>query len=506
MEGGTAAGPTTTGTPRFDPSRRRAVTSALLMVTALASFEGTVVSTAMPTIIGDLGGLPLYSWAFAVYLLAATVSMPIYGRLADGYGRRRILLTAIALFLAGAAACALARSMTVLIAARALQGLGAGGLLPTALTVSADLYPLRERAKVQSLFSAVWGVASLLGPLAGAALTLAFGWRSIFSINLPLGLVAFLLVLTQMRESRAPVPEPLDVAGAATLTAGVTALLLATLQEAGGDGLGPAARAGFLVLGVAALLTFIRQQARRNHPLVPPTLLRRRESVTPYLGGVLLGTLVQSIDTFVPLFVQGARGRTAMAAGAVVTPLVFLWAVSASLGGRAIVRFGFRRTARAGALLVALGALALLVAARTGAEVLWVSTACAVVGAGLGPTSMAQVLAIQAAAPEDQRGVATSLVPFFRALGGALGVGVLGAVLADGLSARLGPAAEAASRLLATPGGAAPPGVDAAGLRLAIEGALGPVFFALFVLAAANLWLAEQYPAQADPASDPGGR
>ena len=199
--------------PRFDPKRRRAVTLALMLVTALASFEATVVSTAMPTIIGDLGGLALYSWVFSIYLMTATVMMPIYGRLADIYGRRRILLIAVSVFLAGAIACGFAHSMPQLIAARALQGLGAAGLVPIALTVSADLYSLEERAKVQGLFSSVWGVASLIGPLLGAWMTISFGWRSIFTINIPLGLIALLLVATQMSESRAALPDPLDLAG-----------------------------------------------------------------------------------------------------------------------------------------------------------------------------------------------------------------------------------------------------------------------------------------------------
>ena len=203
--------------PRFDPARRRAVTIALLLVTALASFESTIVSTAMPTIIGELHGLPLYSWVFSIYLLASTVTMPIYGRLADVYGRRRILMTATAVFLAGAVTCALARSMPQLIVARGLQGLGAGGLIPIALTVSGDLYSLEERARVQAFFSGVWGFASLVGPLLGAFLTVTFGWRSIFTINVPLGIIAFVLVATKMIESRKPGSDPVDVAGAELL-------------------------------------------------------------------------------------------------------------------------------------------------------------------------------------------------------------------------------------------------------------------------------------------------
>jgi MFS family permease len=489
--------------PRFDPKRRRRVTIALVLVTALASFESTVVSTAMPTIIGDLGGLPLYSWVFSIYLLTATVMMPIYGRLADIYGRRKILLVAISVFLSGAIACSFARSMPQLIGARALQGLGAAGLIPIALTVSGDLFSLEERARVQGLFSSVWGAASLVGPLLGAWMTITFGWRSIFTINIPLGILALVLVATQMIESRATLPDPLDLAGAASLAAGVTALLFALLQRPGEGGLGWPARAALLVAAAVSLALFVRLQTRRTHPLIPPSLFREVQTAAPYLGGVLMGTTIYGIDTFVPLFVQGARGGTAGAAGAVVTPLVFLWAISATVAARLIVRFGFRRTARWGAILIIVGLVGLVAAAWLNASVPWISAACAVVGAGLGPSSMSQVLAIQNVVAERERGVATSLVPFFRTVGGSIGVGALGGLLAAGLAHRLGSAAETAGRLLvAGSSGAANGGGGAAAIapevfRVAIERSLLPVFGVLVALAAVNLYVTGRYPDQA---------
>src|ERR1700674_3276795 len=219
--------------PRFDPNRRRAVTLSLLLVSALASFESTVVSTAMPTIIGDLGGLPLYAWVFSVYLLTSTVAMPVYGRLADIYGRRRLLLSAIGVFLSGAIACAFARTMPQLIAARALQGLGAAGLVPIAMTVAADIYSLEQRARVQALFFGVWGFSALVGPLLGAFLTVHLGWRSVFTINLPLGVIAFAIVATRMRESRASLSDPIDLAGSLALAIGVTLVLVGVLRAPG---------------------------------------------------------------------------------------------------------------------------------------------------------------------------------------------------------------------------------------------------------------------------------
>jgi MFS family permease len=490
--------------PRFDPKRRRMVTVALILVTALASFESTVVSTAMPTIIGDLGGLPLYSWVFSIYLLTSTVMMPVYGRLADIYGRRRILLVAISVFLAGAITCGFAQSMPQLIAARALQGLGAAGLIPIALTVSGDLYSLAERAKIQGLFSGVWGVASLVGPLIGAWMTMSLGWRSIFTINIPLGLIALALVGTKMIESRANLPDPLDFAGAASLATGVTALLFAVLHRPGAGGMGLPLRLALVALAAAALVLFVRLQTRRAHPLIPPDLFRQMTTAAPYLGGVLMGTTIYGVDTFVPLFVQGARGGTAGAAGAVVTPLVFMWAISAAIGARLVVRFGFRRTARWGAVLILSGLVALVAAAWWNASVPWISAACAIVGAGLGPSSIAQVLAIQNVVSERQRGVATSLVPFFRTIGGSIGVGALGGLLAAGLSARLGAAAETAGRLLATgPDAAGPTSVAPAMFRLAIERSLIPVFGILVVHAVLNLVVTRYFPGRAVGLAEP---
>jgi MFS family permease len=474
----------------------RAVTFALVLVTALASLESTVVSTAMPTIIGELRGLSVYSWVFSAYLLAATVTMPIYGRLADLYGRRRILLIAIALFVLGAGACAAAQSMTQLILARVLQGLGAGGLMPVALVVTGDLYTLRERARIQGLFSGVWGVASLAGPILGAGLTVTFGWRSIFSINLPLGVLAFALVATKMIETRASRPDPLDVRGALLLAGGITALLLSVLQRAGGSPLPGSLRLGLITGGIALLVLFAREQARLEHPLIPPVLFRHTRTMAPYVAGALLGTTIFGVDTFVPLFVQGARGGTAVAAGAVVTPVVLMWAVSATVAARVVVAFGFRRTAQTGAVLILLGLVGLVVCALRHAHVGTITATCAVIGLGLGFSSISQVLAIQHVVDDSHRGVATSLVPFFRAVGGALGVGALGGVLATGLSRRLGPEAETAGALLAH-GSAAAGGspADLPRLGAALEGALLPVFAVLLGLAALNVAVASAFPA-----------
>jgi MFS family permease len=490
--------------PRFDPRQRRAVTLALALVTTLASFESTVVSTAMPTIIGDLHGLSLYSWVFSIYLLTATVMMPLFGRLADLYGRRRVLLVAICVFLAGAALCAGARSMPQLIAARGLQGIGAAGLVPVALIVIADLYPLHERARIQGVFSGIWGGAALLGPLLGAWLTVSFGWRSVFSINLPLGALAFFLVATRMQETRGDRSHAFDYAGAAALAVAVGSLLFATLHAPDAAAPRVLSRTALLGIALAAAALFARLQAVRARPLIPPHLLAHARTGVPYLGCVFLGTTIFGVDTFVPLFVQGARGGSAMAAGAVVTPIIFFWSLSAAICAPAIVRLGYRRGARGGALLILCGFAFLLAAAAAQAPVAWISAACALIGLGLGPSSMSQVLAIQYTAPERDRGVATSLVPFFRAVGGALGVGALGGVLAAGLHQRLGDSAAVAGRMLSGHQGAVA-GADAAQLRGAIEQSLWPVFLALVALATVNFVVTSWFPEGAAPGEQPRG-
>lgn len=480
------------------------MTAALLLVSALASFESTVVSTAMPTIIGDLGGLPLYAWVFAVYLLTSTVTMPLYGRLADIYGRRRMLLISIGVFTAGAIACAFARTMPGLIAARAFQGLGAGGMIPVSLTVAGDIYTLEERAKVQGLFSMVWGFASLVGPLLGAFLTLRFGWRSIFSVNVPLAFVAFGIVATQLVESRAPRSDPVDVAGSLMLALGISLALLGVLRAPGSSGTSAPLRVVCLAAGLGAIIVFVLLQKRREHPLVPPELFATWDTASPYCSAIIMGTTIFGVDTFVPLYVQGARGGTAAAAGAVVTPLVLFWALTAAAGARMVPRFGFRTTARVGAILCFAGMAALVGGAFLQAGVAWASFACALVGAGLGPGSVAQVLAVQHVVSERQRGIATSLVPFFRTVGGSLGVGALGGVFTAGLAVRLGGRMEAASRLLAggDPGAAAssavpptgPPSIAPLLFRDAIERSLLPVFGVLLVIAAVNLFVSGRFP------------
>lgn len=439
---------------------RTMVTVALLLAMAVTALEQTVVSTAMPSIIASLKGLDIYPWVFSAYLLAATVSTPIYGKLADIWGRKRLLLFGLGLFSVGSVLSGQSTSMGMLIAMRVVQGLGAGAVGPIVLTMLGDLFTLAERAKVQSLFSGVWGVSSLAGPALGGWLTDALSWRWVFYVTVPFSVLAAWILVAKVDEKVEPHPvKPIDWSGAILLAAGASVLLLSVLQGTGAS----IGRVG-LLLGVAALIlvAFIFREHRAADPVLPLDLVTRGPIAAAIVGSFTVGVLLFGIDTYVPLFVQGVRGGTATEAGFTLTPLFVSWALSVFVAATVVIRLGFRTTAIVGALIVT-GGVALIAA---GAQ--WPSLSrtlfpigLIVTGVGFGPTSLTFILSTQHAVDWGRRGVATGAVTFFRTMGGALGVGFLGATLAYGFSGRLDAAGVK--------------GIDAvAALRPETHGKLGP--------------------------------
>jgi MFS family permease len=406
---------------------RRFVTAALMLVMVLASMEMTITSTAMPTIIGDLHGLEHYSWVASIYLLASTITMPLYGRLADALGRKRVILGAILLFMAGSILAAFSRSMTQLIVFRGIQGLGAGGIMPVVLTILGDIFTLEERAKIQGLFSLVWGSAALLGPTLGALLVRTLGWRSVFWVNVPLGALGFGMLVWKYKDLEKPHKTDLDLPGIAALSlAGIS--LLALVSRLGPDGWSRPALIGLAGLTVACCAFLVWHERRTDHPVLPPDLLVRRSIGPPILGAFLFGAGFLCLDTYVPLYVQGGRGGGVGAAAGVVTPVMLTWALSSMLAAPFLVKWGFRKTCLTGTLLIVAGFAGLLICARTAAPH-WVLTAVlAITGFGFGPASMSQLLAAQDSVTWQQRGIVTSAVGFFRTIGGALGIGLLGAM------------------------------------------------------------------------------
>ncbi|MCX5662876.1 MAG: MFS transporter [Planctomycetota bacterium] len=406
---------------------RRYVTAALMLIMVLSSMEMTITSTAMPTIISDLKGFEHYSWVASIYLLACTVTMPLYGRLADVLGRKRVLLAAIVLFCLSSTLAGSAHTMIELIVYRGLQGLAAGGIMPVVLTILADIFTLEERAKIQALFSAVWGAAGLAGPAIGATLVHTLGWRSIFFINLPVGLLGLAMLLWKYRERERPHAASLDLPGAALLAGGCMALLL----FASGLGTPGWAQDNAVALGIISLVLlayFTFHEGRTANPILPPSLLFQRAIGPAMAGNFLLGAAHLCVDTYVPLYVQGGRGGGPGEAAGVVTPIVLTWAISGVLGASLVVRWGFRKTAMLGAGFLILGFGGMLLCAVYDAPHIGFVVVLAVAGMGMGPASLAYLLGAQEAVPWQQRGSVTGGVTFCRTMGGAMGVGFLGAL------------------------------------------------------------------------------
>ncbi|MGA2582758.1 MAG: MFS transporter [Tepidisphaeraceae bacterium] len=406
---------------------RKAVTAALMLVMVLASMEQTVTSTAMPTIIGKLNGLRHYSWVASIYLLACTVSMPLNGRLADALGRKRVILFAIGLFSISSMLAAMSRNMPELIVFRGLQGLGAGGIMPVVLTILGDIFTIEERARIQGLFSAVWGTASLAGPMLGWFLVTTLGWRWVFLVNLPFGFLAAGVLMVCYHDLEKPRSVDLDLPGIIALAAACMAML--TLVSRLGPGGWPWET--WFILAAALVVSgifFLFHERRAENPILPMDVLLHRAIGPSLIGSGLLGIGFLSLDTFVPLYVQGGQGGGAGAAAWVVTPVMLTWALSGIAAAPLVVRRGFRWTARLGSLLVVVGFTGLILCAVTGAPRTVLAIVLAITGFGFGPASMSFLLAAQDAVSWQRRGSVTSSIQFFRTVGGAMGIGILGAL------------------------------------------------------------------------------
>jgi EmrB/QacA subfamily drug resistance transporter len=444
---------------------------ALLLSLSMAAMEMTVVSTAMPTVVGDLGGIQLYSWVFTGYLLTSTVTVPLYGKLADLYGRKPVLLVGIALFLAGSMASGLARSIGALIAFRALQGLGAGAMQPITLTIVGDIYNLEERSRMQGVFGAVWGVAGLIGPLLGGIIVGHLSWRWVFFINVPAGIAAAALLVVALHEHVEHRRHSLDLAGAGLLMLGLVGLLVGThggLMSAVG-----------LPLAAILLGLFFFTERRTEEPVLPLALFGQRVMGVATLAGALVGAGMISMVTYVPLYVQGVLGGSPIAAGGAVTPMVIGWPIASAIGGRILPRVGFRPLIRGGLILSAVSAAALAALLRPGASLHLVQAATAAYGAGLGFANTSLLIAVQTSVGWRQRGVATASTMFARTIGGTLAVGALGAVLAAALLKDSSIPAEAADQLLGPAHGAGLVPSVLRALTASLQSGLGAVFWVI---------------------------
>lgn len=468
------------------PGARRIMTAGLVLAMAVVAMEVTVVTTALPTIVGELGRLDLYPWVFSAYLLTSTVSMPVYGKLADLFGRKRVFLFGVVLFLVGSILCGLARDMSELIVYRAIQGLGSGAVMPSIFTIIADTYRLEERARVQGLFSGLWGGSSLLGPSLGAWLTLSWSWRAVFFVGVPFGVAAAILLWIFFRERVERREAALDLAGAALLTVSLVALLVAMTQGGGAVPWLSAEIVGLLGVSVAALAGFILVELHASDPVLPLSLFKQRIISVSQVGNFLSGAVLFGVTSYVPLYVQGVYGEDASGAGAILTPMLLGWAGSSFFGPRLLLRFDFRATAIGSSVLIALGGAGLVLFGSLDFKPL-LFLAVTLMGLGFGPGTAAFVMSVQEAVPWNMRGVATSSTQLFRSLGGVIGVALLGTVLQIGLHDRLaarGLGDVPTSALLDPAARDQIPVELISTLQGALADALQPVFFLTMLLAA----------------------
>jgi EmrB/QacA subfamily drug resistance transporter len=418
----------------LDRRERRAVTAGIMVGIFLGAMESTVVATAMPTVVASLGGLEIYSWVFSGYLLASTVTIPLWGKLSDVYGRRRFYLLGIGLFLLGSVACGLSRSMTQLILFRGVQGLGAGAVLALGLTIIGDIYPFEARARMQGLFSGVWGVASIIGPFLGGLLTDHFSWRWVFFVNVPVGLLAAVMIGRFLRETKRPPvrASDVDVLGGAVLIATLTLLLLGVM----GTGWQGRGRLALVVGAVGGLAIFGWIERRAQNPMVPLDLFANRIFRASFLTGLLAGMAMFGAITFIPLFVQAILGTDATAAGSVLTPFMLSWVLCSILGARLLLRYRVRAIVLTGGVALSIGFLS-FAQLGVGSSRPEVMVGMTLGGAGMGLMMAPLLIAVQSTVPRSQLGVATSVTMFSRTVGGAVGVSLLGAVMVQVLRGQL---------------------------------------------------------------------
>ena len=468
-------------------SERGPVLLAVMLSVGLVALDATIIATAVPSVVRDLGGFAQFPWLFSVYLLTQAVTVPIYGKLADVVGRKPVLVFGIVLFLVGSVLCGFAWSMPVLIAARAVQGIGAGAVQPMSMTVVGDLYSVRERAKVQGYIASVWGIASVVGPTLGGAFSEWLSWRWIFFVNLPLGAIALWMLRRGFHERVEKRPHTIDYAGAALLMAGCSLVILGLLEGGVSWAWGSVQSALVFAGGAVALVAFVFVERRAAEPVLPLFVFTRRVLVAGSLVSLGVGALLIGLSAYVPTYVQGVLGTGPLVAGFALAAMTVGWPIAATYSGRLYTRIGFRDTALIGSVFVVLGAVLLSMVGRHSS--VWdVALAAFVIGIGLGLTSSPTVVAVQSVVGWDRRGVVTGTNMFARSIGSAVGAAVLGAIANATLSDRFAhPPAALAGQL--------PPSVDATSLVLAgarhgsaavtafVRGALQDATHAVFVAA-----------------------
>jgi EmrB/QacA subfamily drug resistance transporter len=409
-------------------SERGPILLAVMLSIGLVAIDSTILATAVPAVVDDLGGFTSFPWLFSIYLLAQAVAVPIYGKVADLYGRKPVMLLGIGLFVVGSLLCGVAWSMPALIFFRLVQGLGAGAVQPMGMTIVGDIYSMAERAKVQGYIASVWAMASVVGPTLGGVFADYLSWRWIFFVNLPLGVAAGWVMWHRYTERIEVRKHSIDYLGAVLLAAGGTLLLLGLLEGGVRWGWGSATSLMVFLAAAVLLAAFVVVEARTPEPVLPLWIFRRRVLNSSNSGAFVVGVLMLGLTSYVPLYAQGVLGHGALAAGLALAAMTIGWPIAASTSGRFYLTMGFRRTVLMGAVFVILGAALLLPVSADSA--LWtLALPCFVMGIGFGYVASPGVIVAQSSVGWEHRGVATGTNMFARSMGSAVGVAVFGAIV-----------------------------------------------------------------------------
>jgi multidrug resistance protein len=398
-----------------------------MLSTGLVAIDSTVLATAVPSIVGELGGFHQFPWLFSAYLLGQAVTTPIYAKLSDVFGRKPILLLGIALFLVGSILCAAAWNMLALIVFRAIQGLGAGAVQPTAMTIVGDMYTLSERARVQGYLASVWAVSSVIGPMLGGVFSQLGIWRGVFLINIPLCLLAAWMFGRHFHETITPRRRTVDSLGALLLALAMTSLVLGVLGGGQSWAWASAPSIGAFTVGVVLLATFVFVERRAVEPILPLWVFSRRLLCATTIVAFGVGAILMGLTSYVPTYLEGSLHVRPVVAGLALAALTIGWPATASVAGRLYLRWGFKKTAGVGVALVITGACVLVVIAHR-PNVAVVAAVCFVIGGGMGLLAVPTLIAAQSSVDWHERGVVTGNNMFARSLGSAVGVAIFGAI------------------------------------------------------------------------------
>lgn len=424
-------------------AKQRTILIAGLMIAMLfGALDGTIVGTAMPRIVGELGGLSLMTWLTTAYMLSSTTVVPIAGKLSDLLGRRSVYVTGLFIFIASSALCGMAQNMTELILFRGMQGIGGGIMMPMAMIIIGDIFTGKQRAKWQGVFGALFGLSSVIGPQIGGWIVDASSWRWVFYINLPVGILATVLIALGLKSQRSSGPIRFDVKGMITMIAGVVSLLLA-LTFGGKDFAWTSWQIiGLFALSLVSLVSFIRIETNAAEPILPVHLFKNRTFAVINGIGFLMSIGMFGAIMFVPLFMQGVVGVSASASGLVMTPMMVTMVITSIIGGQFVQKLGVRRQMIIGMMVMACG-FAFLTTMNIDTSKLIATSFMIVLGAGIGLVMPILTLALQESFSKSELGVVTSSSQFFRQIGGTFGITLLGALLnhqsSQWLSAKLDP-------------------------------------------------------------------